>query len=307
LYYSKSANQLQWIRIKQLKLSGNGADLGTIEAVAVKLIVRYEPLDEKIAARTRVTLEEYDPVWARGNQAGTLLPRANPTDPFVIDGVPPGKYELVCTPPDHFSVRKVIEVTASDPEQTVDLAHLEGSASLSGRADGPISANRGYQGILVWSKDRQLFNTIRPKEDGSYRLENIPPGEYFLTRENLRDPEILLTFSLGDGENKSLDLTPENVATKRPPQAVATIRAFTPEGVPLPGCEISFEGSSEKLTLRRVQDGGFAVKGPAGNYPITIAYPGFQSLQRTIELKPAEPDGEITAPEVNLYLQRSDP
>jgi protocatechuate 3,4-dioxygenase beta subunit len=307
LYYTKSANQLRWIRVRQLKLTANGEDLGDIEAVAVKLIVRYGPLDEKNAEEMHVTLEEYDPIWARGNQAGTLLPRANPTDPFVIDGVPPGKYELICTPPNHFSVRKVIEVTASDPEQTFNLGHLQGSASLSGCVDSVITRINGYQGILAWSKDRQLFNIIRPKGDGSYRLENIPAGDYFLTRDNLRDPEILLTFSLGEGENKSLDLTPAIVATKRPPRAFATIRVFTPEGIPLPGCEISLEASSEKLTLSSVKDGGLSIRGPAGNYPIAIAFPGFQSLRRTIEIKPPEPDGAITAPEVNLYLQPSNP
>ncbi len=197
LYYELPGQNEEWVAADTVSFTTEGIDLGTIESITVKLTVRCEPLAAPDLAEAMLMLQQYNDRWPFGARVGTLLPRVSATDSFAFERVPLGKYELVCQRPKQFIVRQMVEITAA-PEQTIDLTLPAGSASLNGKCDKPICGSDGCRSLKVWSKDQRLLGNIVPKEDGTYRLENIPAGEYLIRRFDTRDADVILTVSLAD-------------------------------------------------------------------------------------------------------------
>ncbi len=298
LYAATSALGDSWVRVKDFTVTAKVGDLGTIETVNVRLTIRIQSAAPNAADGLQVTLEEYNAVWPFGNRVGTLLPRQNAHDPFVFEQVPLGKYELVCYRPNQFTVRKIVELKSSEAEQAVMLDLPTGTASLHGKLAGQICGPDGCRSLKVWSADQRLLGGILPKEDGSYRLENIPAGDYAIKEHDTRDAETLLSVSLKDGESKTLDITPATIATPSKPAGYAVLRVFTPEGVPIAGCDIHFEAAEHPPMLMSSQEGRLVFTGVPGSYAATIGFPGFTSVRRTLELKP-----ESNATGANAYVE----
>jgi hypothetical protein len=150
--------------------------------------------------------------------------------------------------------------------------------------------------LFVWSKDQRLLDQIVPEEDGSYRLENIPAGEYFIRRYPTRDADVILKVSLGDGENKELDITPENTSPESArPTGFRYVCVYTADGIALPDCEVSFPQVEHSPELRSSLGGKLLFMGKnAARHEMAVAYPGFKPVHQTLELRPLDmgPTGE---------------
>jgi hypothetical protein len=291
LYRAKSAQGDSWSRVKDITVTSKGGDLGTIDAVDMRLAVQIQSGVPNLTDGLQVTFEEYNSIWPFGNSVGNLLPRQKAHDPFVFEQVPLGKYELVCTRPNQFSVRKIVELKSPEAGQAVTLDLPTGTASLHGKLAGQICGPDGCRSLKIWSEDQRLLGYIVPKEDGSYRLENIPAGDYTIKEHDTRDAETLMNVSLKDGDSKLLDITPETVARPSKPTAYATLRVFTPEGVPITGCDIQFEAAEHPPTLMSSQEGRLVFAGAPGTYDASIGFPGFKTIRQKLELKPVKKGG----------------
>ncbi len=288
LYYLAKGSRRDWVRVKSFRLPSESVDVGNVDLAVGRLTVHCEP---KPAANVRLSLQEYNPIWTHGQRVGVLSTRQSDAEPYVIKQVPAGSYELIASLPNGFSVRQRVEVTAASLNQDVTLNIPQGDASLQGKLDQNIGGPYGISSLAMWSQDRRLFARVVPNEQGIYSVKDIPAGDYFLTREAIRDPHILITFSLKDSEAKQLDLTPDTVTRKVEQPGFRTIRVYTPQGIPLPGCDIQLKGPSGALAPNSKQYGRQSFVGEPGTYDLTISYPGFRTIHRPIELLGPGTDG----------------
>ncbi len=90
----------------------------------------------------------------------------------------------------------------------------------------------------------------------------------------------------------------------QPPGAYRFVFIYSPNGIPLPGCEISFPGAEHPPELSSSQDGRLVFMGEAGKYEMTVAYPGFKPVHQTLELLKPNPGVPIPSDQlVHIFLQ----
>ncbi|HTU26156.1 MAG TPA: carboxypeptidase-like regulatory domain-containing protein, partial [Pirellulales bacterium] len=300
LYYWPTADQREAIAAVTFDAARDGNDLGTIELA----LVRVALLKPDHVEDGQVRLEPYDANWFFGRGGTMLRPDRKPDEPLAFAHVKPGKYDLFCSRPEQFLVRQTVEVTAA-PEQTVALKVPKGTASLAGKCDKSICGPDGPRNLYVWSKDERLLGFIVPKEDGSYRLENIPAGEYLIRRYPPRDSGVILRVSLKEGQNKELDITPENASRESmQPKGHRYVSFYTADGLTLPGCKLSFPEAEHPPAVQHWQDGRLLFVGPRdGRYEMTITYPGFKPLRQTLELRPIGMSAQKEDSYLRVFLQ----
>ncbi len=303
LYYAVSDRLTDWVRVKDLRVTSQETDLGTIDQQVCRVVVRSTS-EGGTPADVRVTLQEYDPIWTHGNSVGIERPRQRPDAPFVFDFVPPGKYELLVSRPEHLQIRKLVEVQAASREKEVTCSLPAGTASLAGKLDGEICGPGGCSALKLWSKDGSRLGYIIPKPDGTYRLDHLPPGDYAIREKDTRNAPVVFELSLSDNESRNLDLTLANISLSAEPLGFLVVRIFTPDGVPLP-CDVKLTGASGPLPPHSSQYARQGFVGPPGTYELSVDYPGYQPLRRTVELKPVGPGGRAAeGSEVHFHLLR---
>jgi hypothetical protein len=291
LYYSEN-DRAASMRAAKFKVSRGMAPLGTIERTTGKLTVRCQPAAALEVGNVNLSLAEFDPIWISRNPAGQLLSRQGPQDPFVFDHVPVGKCVLAAHRPDHLTAHKIVDITADNLNPAVDMKLPEGTASLSGKFEKSPTAPVTYRNLKLWSADESMVGVIFPNEDGLYRLENLPAGQYLLKEKDTRDAETLLKISFTEGEAKTLDITPD-MLDKSSPLGFTSIRTYTTAGLPLAGCEVRFDNPADAPRLNGSQDGRMGFVGKPGTYKATIEYPGFKPLPATVELKNVGSGGRL--------------
>jgi hypothetical protein len=268
--------------------------------------VRVEVVPQTAVNEARVVLQQYNPIWTFGNSVGSQLPRQGLDGPFVFANVPPGEYELLCYRPDHVGARQRIDVRPGKSQQEFSIPWPTGTASLRGRMDEAICGPGGRNPPRLWSSDRRLMAGIMPGADGNYQLVDLPAGDYYITDKDTRDAAPVIEFSLADGEDKTLNLTPDVYSPRPLGVGMLALRVFTSEGVPLPGCEITMSGPEGNLEPNSSQGGRVVFVGTPGEYKLTVGYPGFEAIERRATIYPAEPGGRPTGDsEVRIHLRRS--
>jgi hypothetical protein len=208
--------------------------------------------------------------------------------------VPPGKYELVCRRQNGPRFRQIVETTQEQPNRQVRLAPPAGTASVSGRLPKNACAYVGCCGgspIKFWSHDGHLQGYGAVAKDGSYRIENLPAGDYRLVLHDTRDAEALVEFSVREGEHRTLDIPKEAFASVMRPRGYLVVRVFSPEGVLLPACDVQLDGPQGRPVLSSSQHGSHGFVGKPGMYELIVSYPTYRPIHRTVEMKPTDKDG----------------
>lgn len=131
---------------------------------------------------------------------------------------------------------------------------------------------------------------IIPNEQGTYELEGLPAGDYVVCRMDIRNAPVLMEISLGKGEDRTIDFTPETVTPDRTLRGFLMIRLLTSDGIPLP-CDFVLTGPGGVLTPNASQHARLHFVGAPGVYSLAVTYPGYKPLQRQVELQPVGPDG----------------
>jgi beta-lactamase regulating signal transducer with metallopeptidase domain len=309
LYYLIPGQRNGWVRVRDVQLTGGPMELGVIDESSTKLIVECQGLPPEALGKLTVSLEEYNPKWPFGNQVGAMAPLTKPGDPFVFNFVPPGKYELTAMPQpnsdqptNRFTVRQLVEVSAGRPEQVVTFKIPTGTAVLRGRFESADESGR-YNPPNLWSKDGRLLGSLYISADNVYEVSGLPAGEYYLTDADTRDAAPVVEFTLADGERKTIDITPDTFKPRPRRIGFLELHTYTNDGIPLPGCEITFSGAGEAPKLGSAQYGRLVYTGPAGEYNLTVSYPGFETLRRKVTLPAVSEQGRAQGDyEINLRL-----
>jgi beta-lactamase regulating signal transducer with metallopeptidase domain/uncharacterized GH25 family protein len=291
LYFTTSPQSDSWVRIRDVEAPVGDAELGDIQCSFARLTVRVEAAVGTTTDGAQMQLQEFNPRWFFRNSVGRPLAHSNPEDPYVFEQVPPGKYELVYYRPSQFAVRQSVEIALTSGEESVTLKVPPASASLSGKLAPTICGPDGCRALNIWSTDQHLAGTITPNSDGTYRLENIPAGDYTIRDKDTRDADALLKVSLREGELKTLDIIPDTVSVTTKPVGFAILEVLTTDGVPLPGSKLQFDDAANAPVLSSAQEGRKNFVGTPGIHVVTIDYPGFNPLRLNLDLKPVDKDG----------------
>jgi len=281
-----------WIRVQALDINTADRNFGRIDhrtgTVTVKVAGR--PKDDAM-----VYLHFYDPSPFQVHIAARPRhPRAK-NAPFVFENVGPGKYDIAVTADQAPRANQMLVITPDDPNPTVTVEWPHGTASIRGTIDTALRNMIGHGWLALYSPDVRWDAPIVVKEDGRFELGGIPAGNYSLTMIRLRSsttvPLILKEIQLADGETKTLDIRNDTVPQSEVLKEVVNVAAFTPRGIPLPGCEIRLTGAQGVLKPTKSQAARVWFAAAPGSYQLSAAFPGAETVTQTVEIKPTLKNG----------------
>jgi len=300
LYYSIGAELRQkWVRVKPLRIETSNDPFGTIDLVTATLTVHCPPIDPATRS-ANVSLSHFNPVWFALGEWIDSEPRRDKNDPFVFRNVSIGKYALSSNRTGQLGIRQVIEITGPG-EKSISIDWPKGTAALRGKAPAGLTDGRGY--MQLRSKDGQWAGSIEIKPDGSFEMDGLPVGKYFLTQQAVIEADAMATFSLADGERKTISLTEE--AFKQPSNGFLIVKAYTPEGLPLPGCQVTLTGAKGGVPNRTSQSDQVSFSTAPGPYRLAVSYPGFAPVTKQIDVKATQNGRWGTDHQLNVMLVRS--
>lgn len=305
LYYSIPGRRGEWGQARTIEVTRQNVDLGRIDHVTGRLEVRVEPITVAEDEQLKVHLQSYDPIWAWGYAIG-VNSRNRENRSFTIEQIPPGKYELTCFRLNYLKFRKIVEITPDNLRQSLTVRIPTGSAVLSGRIDKEIGRADHYTALKLWSRDGRISGVLIPdQDDGSYRMEHIPAGEYLIRKADTRDGHVIQKVNLQEGEQKTLDFTPDTIIPDPVTSGFLMVHSFSSEGIPLP-CSPLLEGPEGILMPQSSQRANYGFIGKPGTYTLVIEYLGFETLRRGVELKPVSNDGTpADGYLINVFLNES--
>jgi hypothetical protein len=206
--------------------------------------VEFEGTSERPSVQSivnmRITLEPADGSRLDDGTLALETGRIDETGAFKTYGVPPGRYVVRVSPlPAGWFVKGAIHQGRDVADLTLDLETRDASGVVITFTDQPSSLTgvvRGDAGpdptaiVLVYPVDRAAWSssgalsrrmrTARAARDGSYNVQALPAGEYYViaVQEDMvgewQDPALLQALSrvahtvrLVDGEQKTENLT----------------------------------------------------------------------------------------------------
>ena len=288
LYFSARQSMWgdEWVRVRALDVNTAAHNLGRVDhhvaTVTVKVVGR--PNDD-----TPVSLYFYGPnLFQVHLAADERRPRAT-GGPYVFENVAPGKYDVGLS-------GVPIVITPEEPNPTVTVQWPKGTASIRGTIDAPLQKLNGVFRLVSanvpWSRNVAIDTS------GRFELRGIPSGEYSLILQRIRSsafvPVVVKDFRLADEETKTLDFTKAALPPSELAKEVVQVSVFTPEGIPLTGCDIRLAGPAGQRALPIPTRSQWARKWfalPPGSYTFVASYLGAESAPQTVEVKPVLKDG----------------
>ena len=291
LYYQAPEGRNTWIRGARVSVGAEPQSFGDIDIRSISLKVAINGMPESLADQARVSLIEYNPIWAHGNDVGIMEPRQSAQDPYSFQRVPPGTYELICRRADGLTLRKVVQVDSANAQQQATLDWPTETGTLVVSLDKSLCGPGGCNPPNLWSDDQQIKGTLYSQDGKELRLVNVPTGKYYLADKDTRDADRVLEFTVKSGETNALDLTPYTYIPKPVDLGFLVVRCFTSAGVPLLGCHVEFESSGNDIRRSSAQYGRQTFTGSPGEYTMSVSFPGYKRAQRKVKLIKVAPDG----------------
>lgn len=115
-------------------------------------------------------------------------------------------------------------------------------------------------------------------------------------------PVTLKQIRLAEGETKHLDITRAAIPAAELSKQVLAVSVFTPQGIPIPGCELRLTGPEGELKPTRWQGAEIWFAAPPGTYRLSASFHGAETLTQTVEVKPPFKDGPQTIQDQVLNL-----
>jgi hypothetical protein len=277
----------QWVEVGLFGFeSGVDSHLGEFEVSLSEVSVRViaEDPNERFD-RLTLRLQRYNEkeFWAPG--AGQLLPRRKVDSPYVFSRLKPGTYEIVARRKDRPTIRKVFHLDREQRSERIDLWIPAGSASVSGRiiADDPEQLESQ---LRLRSIDQSITAAFAPKADRSYKIDNLPAGDYIIGAATvaLSRQSNLAEFGLDSGEHKTIDVKIGNAANLDGGYLV--VLPVTEAGLPLAGADVWLESEGDVIHPHSDTDTGKSFRGGPGECVLNVQFPGYRAIRRKVGMKP---------------------
>ncbi len=275
----------QWVEIGRFEFeSGVDLNLGDFEVslseVSVKIVPENptEQLDQ-----LDVFIQRYNEKRFWGTRVGQMLPREDVNEPYTFSKLSPGTYEIIATRQNYPTIRKIFEIEWGQKTQRIDLQIPAGSASLSGKIVPHYP--KKPQSLLLRSADQTITMDIRPAADGSYKIGNLPFGDYIIgkTAVALTRQSTLKEVSLGASEHKNLNIEIPDIGKNYDGYLVVLV--VTEDGLPLAGTDVWLQRVDETVFPHFEGDKSKSLKGEPGEWILHARYPGYKSVRRKVTMK----------------------
>lgn len=306
LYYQIPGTRSEWGALTSVDIPPDGdVDLEIIDHRICNLHVDCAADDPELRADFNFRLQEYDPRWTHGRSVGMLRSRQSTTDEFVIAGVPSGEYELVCIrQSDYLMARQRITVDATQPQQSIPFQLPVGKSRLFGTVAKELFEPNTFRSLNLWSEDSRILTQLRPKEDDTYEIANLPAGKYVIRAKDTRDAGINATLALRANDNKEFNLNLDNFTRDKLRIGFASVRCLGPQGSLIP-VQARIRKGNETITPSSTQNANSTFIAPPGDYELEIQHPGFKPVEIPIEIKPVNDHGGPAADyQHDLTLER---
>jgi len=279
IYYKRPQKRNDQVKIATIDVGTESTDIGVIPEQTTKVLVSVSTADPNVILdAARVYL--YEETGFGRRPMGEIKQQDNKDGRYVINNVAQGKYTIYLMRADHVIFFEEFEVasTGTDTEVLVEMG--KNPAKVVGRLSG-----ESQQGLVIWRQDKKVMADIRPGEDGAFRIDSLPPGQYSIGGSLMYhyNKGALATFELMEGQTKAVDLDISNLFD----QSFASLQTLiiSNNGIPLSGSEVWLEGDTGEIDPVMVSSQGQSFLTEAGNYTLHAAYPGYTESITNIYLE----------------------
>ena len=280
VYMEPAGQRGVWFRIATVHVDADDVELGMVELATSTIEVQVQADDpnqvpEDIPEGATVYLQQGR--GFTGAMAGIVQEPYEDGAPYAIRNVLPGEYTVVASRPDGVHSRKELAVGAVAETISMAMSVPRGSASLSGRFIG-----RSPGAMFLFSADGKVASHIDSDDAGTYRIGDMPAGDYLVGNDLVGKTVPLLVFNIAEGDDTVADLDMSDwPAMGRAPLHTQVV---SDAGVPVSGVQVWLEGEGVEVEpVRNNSEGQFFVTEP-GEYVIHADYPGLGRASRAVVL-----------------------
>jgi hypothetical protein len=275
IYFDDIEKRNNRIKVATFEMAGQNVDLGVIPTgfATVHISIEYEQGTPKWDI-TKAFLQDDNKLWSQ-----PVTEIAIPNDenaPYIAKNVLPGEHYLVLMRKDYSTLRYPVKVDESDSKTNIRIPKC--TAGIRGRVTGKY-----LSGQTVWTKDRTVIGHIQPDENGNYKLDNLPAGQYMLGGNMLIDSAALLEFELADDEQKTLDIDVPDA----PPYRMGSLQVIVLDenGAPIPGPDIRLLGKNSAIEPIANSGQGIYFIAEPGTYTMQTSFPGYKTAEQQVSVE----------------------
>ncbi len=283
IYYEQPQKQGEWFKIATITVRNADIDLGVIPGNAARLFITLNtPGTDSGWTIKQISLSQGKRIYATPLQTADA-----PTEkgkPWVIRNVEPGQYTLMMYQDYSTQWRKEIELEPGRSEWRLSLDVPRFSARLSGRIAGDK-----VQTASLWREHKDVIAGILPSGDGTYTVDNLPAGRYFVgdTLSLLYDLPAVAEFTLAEGESKTLDLTLS--AKSKIAVTTVTVQVVDETGSLRSDAEVRLAGPLGVIEPAQSASTGYVFLTTPGEQVLRVEAPGYKPVSRNVILKDIGP------------------
>jgi len=277
IYYDRPQKQNDWAKIATIDIGTEDIDLGVIGEQTAGILVSINTGDPNTTLDdVQIYLQEGTEIW--GQRIGDVEELSGEDSQYAIRNVPPGTYTVSLIRTDRVIFREEVELKAGGDDIRVSLQIGKSTAGVLGQFVG-----ESQQGLVMWRQDKKVIAYVIPDEEGTFKINNLPPGQYLIGGNLMYEKSTLATFELIEGQTTTVDLDISNLFD----QPVASLHTLiiSDNGIPLSGAEVWLEGNAGEINPAIVSSQGLYFLTEPGDYTLHAAYPGYKEATTNIYLE----------------------
>jgi len=281
LYYVVSNRQNTWASAATIDVGEEDMDIGVVSLPTGRVIIFLSCSDpNELLDNFRVYLQQGFDFW--GRRAGDVSKPTQQGDPYIATNIPPGNYNVVACRPDGVKIVERIEFEPTSEEYETHIKIPTGTATISGQLIADSD-----QPLVLWRSGQKIIAHIsRPSNSDSYKIENLPAGDYSIGNYFIGASAPLLRFSLSEGEEKVIDI--DTLIWSELNKASLHTQVIGSNGVPITGAEVWLERDNTEIRpLTETSQGQFFVT-EGGEYTLHAFYPGHEETTKKIWMEPCD-------------------
>ena len=137
--------------------------------------------------------------------------------------------------------------------------------------------------LIFFNLDKTLVCPIQ-NENGSYKLTNLPAGDYIISNAVLSDMAPLEVITL-TSDTRSLQLPIDTQQWFSGGQGLLSVQISGQDGLPLMSADASLSMDSDTLLPLLRTDSELLFVVPTGTYELTVNHDGFEPHNETVTVK----------------------
>lgn len=303
IYYEAPNKQNKLTKVATVDVDAKDIDLGTISPAPIeeKLLIELKtsdpngPLDN-----LQIIIQKGKKIT--GQHVGIATPVEGKKGLYSVQNLLPGKYTATIYRMKHLvMIREMFEIKESGEKIVITLQLPKGSATLTGviKSKSPVP-------LVMVSANEKIMVTLQPAEDGGYKIEHIPAGEYSIGRWSWsgKDVEVKLPIkiTLAEGENKKFDIDASNWDVAQ--QSFLSIQVVSENGLLLTKAEAWLEGSIDDIEPMHKSNQGQMFVAEPGEYTLHTTCDGYEEDVRNVSLEPMDMKNPRQLPPMIIKLEK---